>query len=76
MSTFLLSLLFLLAAPAQQATTPNPADLCTIQGVVVKAGTGEPLHKAIVEAWPAANRTGRACRRGVPPRPTPWGDSR
>ena len=59
MSTFLLSLFFLLAAPAQQTTTPNPADLCTIQGVVIKAGTGEPLHKATVDAWPAGNRTGK-----------------
>jgi hypothetical protein len=59
MSIFLLSLLFLLAAPAQQTTTPNPADLCTIQGVVVKVGTGEPLSKATVEAWPVVNRTGR-----------------
>jgi protocatechuate 3,4-dioxygenase beta subunit len=50
MSTFLLSLLLLLAATPQQTTTPNPADLCTIQGVVIKAGTGEPLHKATVEA--------------------------
>jgi protocatechuate 3,4-dioxygenase beta subunit len=59
MSTFLLSLLFLLAPPAQQTTTPNPADLCTIQGVVVKAGTGEPLHKATVEALPTGNRIGK-----------------
>src|SRR5208282_283199 len=60
MSTFLLSWLFLLAAPAQQTATQNPADLCTIQGVVIKAGTGEPLHKATVEALPAANRRGPA----------------
>ena len=58
MSTFLLFLLFFLAAPAQQTATPNPADLCTIQGVVIKAGTGEPLHKASVEASPVANRRG------------------
>ncbi len=49
MFTLLLSWLFLFAAPAQQATAPNPADLCTIRGVVVKAGTGEPLHKAVVD---------------------------
>jgi hypothetical protein len=49
--SFLLSLLFLLAAPAQQTAAQNPADLCTIRGVVVKAGTGEPLHQATVEAW-------------------------
>jgi len=55
MSTFLLSLLFLFAAPAQQTPTPNPADLCTIQGVVVKAGTGEPLRKASVEARSATS---------------------
>src|SRR5208283_245836 len=59
MSTFLLSLLLYLAAPAQQTTTQNPADLCTVQGVVVKVGTGEPLSKATVAAWPAVNRTGR-----------------
>ena len=52
MSAFLLSFLLLLAAPAQQTTAPNPDDLCTLQGVVVKAGTGEPLRNAIVELWP------------------------
>ncbi|MFZ0961250.1 MAG: carboxypeptidase-like regulatory domain-containing protein [Terriglobia bacterium] len=82
MSTFLLPLLFLFAAPAQQTPTPNPADLCTIQGVVVKAGTGEPLRKATVQAFPAANRiekeesqggiaetdaTGRFKIKGLPP---------
>jgi hypothetical protein len=51
MITFLHSLLFLLGAPAQQPTTQNPADLCTIQSVVIKAGTGEPLHKGIVEVF-------------------------
>jgi hypothetical protein len=65
MYTVLLSWLFLfpspgqlIASPAQQPSTPNPADLCTLQGVVINAGTGEPLHKAIVEAWPMANRRG------------------
>ncbi|MGO8732502.1 MAG: carboxypeptidase regulatory-like domain-containing protein [Terriglobia bacterium] len=52
MSTFLLALLFLFAAPQQKTPTQNPADLCTIQGVVVKAGTGEPLRKATVAAIP------------------------
>jgi protocatechuate 3,4-dioxygenase beta subunit len=56
MSTVLLSLLFQLAVPAQQTPAVNPADLCTLQGVVIKAGTGEPLHKASVEAYPAGNR--------------------
>ncbi len=51
MSTFLLSLLFLLAIPAPQTANPNAADLCSIQGVVVKAGTSEPLRRVIVEAW-------------------------
>ncbi len=46
-------LMFLLAAPAQQAATPRPVELCTIQGVVLKEGTNEPLRKAIVEAQPA-----------------------
>jgi protocatechuate 3,4-dioxygenase beta subunit len=64
MSTFLLSLLFLLAAPAPQTTAPNPADLCTIQGVVIRAGTGEPLHKASVEAVPAGSRTGNDQSQG------------
>ena len=27
--------------------------------MVIKAGTGEPLHKATVEAWPAVNRPGK-----------------
>jgi hypothetical protein len=47
MSTYLISLFLLFAAPAPQTTNPGAADLCTIQGVVVKAGTGEPLRKAI-----------------------------
>jgi protocatechuate 3,4-dioxygenase beta subunit len=51
MSAVLLSWLFLLAAPAQQATTPNSPDLCTVQGVVVNANTGEPLRKANVIIW-------------------------
>ncbi len=55
-STLLLSLLFLFPAPAQQTPTPNPADLCTIQGVVIKASTGEPLRKATVEARPDGGR--------------------
>ena len=64
MSIFLLSLLFLLAAPAQQTTTQNPADLCTLQGVVIKAGTGEPLHKASVDAYPVGSKTGRDDAQG------------
>jgi protocatechuate 3,4-dioxygenase beta subunit len=64
MSAFLLSWLFLLAAPAQQTTAPNTEDLCTIQGVVIKAGTGEPLHKASVEAVPAGRRTGNDQSQG------------
>jgi len=54
MSTLLLSLFLQLAVPTQQ--TVSPADLCTIQGVVIKAGTGEPVHKATVDVYPAANR--------------------
>jgi protocatechuate 3,4-dioxygenase beta subunit len=57
MYTFLLSLLFFFAAPAQETTAQNPADLCTIQGVVVKAGTGEPLSEATVEARPLYGHT-------------------
>lgn len=56
MIAFLLALLLQLAVPAQQSPPVNPSDLCTIQGVVTKAGTGEPVRKAIVEAWPAGNR--------------------
>ena len=56
MFTILLSLLFQLAVPAAQTPAPNPADLCTIQGVVIAAGTGEPLHKATVQARPAGGR--------------------
>ena len=59
MSTFLLPLLLYLAAPAQQAAAPNSDDLCTIQGVVVKAGTGDPLSRATVVASPVLNRPGR-----------------
>jgi len=58
MSTFLLSWLLLFAAAPQKTTLTDNPDLCTIQGVVIKAGTGEPLHKALVEAWPAVNRRG------------------
>ncbi len=52
MLTTLLFWFLQIATPAQKTTPPNPADLCTIQGVVIQAGTGEPLHKAIVEATP------------------------
>ena len=53
MHNILIALLFLLAGPAQAAQNPvvNPADPCTVQGVVVNAGTGEALHKAILEIW-------------------------
>jgi protocatechuate 3,4-dioxygenase beta subunit len=53
MPNILIPLLFLLAGPAQAAQTPvvNPAEQCTVQGVVLKAGTGEPLQKATVEMW-------------------------
>jgi hypothetical protein len=64
MFTILLSLLFQLAVPAQQTTTTNPADLCTIQGVVIKAGTGEPLHKAIVDATPVGTRNDKDNAQG------------
>ena len=52
-SSIVLSLVFFLAAPAQEAAAPNADDSCVIRGVVIKAGTGEPLHKATVEAHPA-----------------------
>lgn len=64
MSTLLLSWLFQLAVPAAQTPAPNPADMCTIQGVVIKAGTGEPLRKATVEARPAAGRGTNAQAQG------------
>ncbi len=52
-----LLLLFLQIVPqGQQPTAPNPSDQCSIQGVVVSAGTGEPLHKASVDAFPTENR--------------------
>ena len=41
-----------------QTKTQNPADLCTIEGVVVKAGTGEPVSNITVEAWPASGNPG------------------
>jgi protocatechuate 3,4-dioxygenase beta subunit len=65
MSTLLLSLLYLFPAQVQQITTPNPADLCTIQGVVVKAGTGEPLHKAVVEAWSSNGKSDSSAAAAV-----------
>jgi hypothetical protein len=51
MSTILVSLLFLVAGPAPgaQNAVATPPDPCTVQGVVINAGTGEPLRKAIVE---------------------------
>jgi hypothetical protein len=55
MANIILAVLFLLAAPAQQTPTPNPADLCSIQGVVVKAGTGKPLNRATVEVLSVAD---------------------
>jgi protocatechuate 3,4-dioxygenase beta subunit len=64
MPTFLLSLLFQLAVPAQQTPALNPSDQCTIQGAVVKAGTGEPLHKASVDARPAGVRQGNEQAQG------------
>ncbi len=56
MFTVLLLLLLQIAAPGQQAPATNPADLCTIQGVVISAGTGDPLHKAYIDVSPAENR--------------------
>ena len=64
MPTFLLSLLFQLAVPAQQSPALNPSDQCTIQGAVIKAGTGEPLHKASVDARPAGVRRGNEQAQG------------
>jgi protocatechuate 3,4-dioxygenase beta subunit len=53
MRNILIPVLLLLAGPAQAAQKPvlNPSDQCTVQGVVLKAGTGEALRKAIVEIW-------------------------
>jgi protocatechuate 3,4-dioxygenase beta subunit len=53
MPNILIPLFFLIAVPAQTTPTPavNPADPCTVQGVVLKADTGEPLRKAMVEMW-------------------------
>jgi protocatechuate 3,4-dioxygenase beta subunit len=51
MPTILVSLLFLIAGPAPgaQNAAVSPPDPGTVQGVVLNAGTGEPLRKAIVE---------------------------
>ena len=51
MSNILMLWLFMLAGPAQTISNPatNPAEPCTVQGVVTKSGTGEPLRKANVE---------------------------
>src|SRR5208337_4571941 len=53
MPTILVPLLLLVAGPAQKTQNPvvNSADQCTVQGVVLKAATGEPLRKATVEMW-------------------------
>ncbi len=56
MFTTLLLLLLQIAAPGQQAPATNPADLCTIQGVVISADSGDPIHKADIDASPAENR--------------------
>lgn len=34
----------------------NPADLCTVEGVVLKSTTGEPVKKVSVELYPAGGR--------------------
>ncbi len=49
MPNILIPLLFLLAGPAQAAQNPvvSPANQCTVQGVVLKAGTGEPLGRRL-----------------------------
>ena len=64
MLAFLLSLLFQLAVPTQQSPALNPSDQCTLQGVVIKAGTGEPLHKASVDARAAGVRQGNEQAQG------------
>ncbi|MGO8731836.1 MAG: collagen binding domain-containing protein [Terriglobia bacterium] len=53
MPNILIPLLFLLAGPAQAAQNPvvSTANQCTVQGVVLKAGTDEPLGRATVEIW-------------------------
>ncbi len=53
MYNILIPLLLLVAGPGQKAQNPvaNAAEQCTVQGVVIKAGTGEPLRKADVEMW-------------------------
>jgi hypothetical protein len=53
MAAILIPLLFLVAGLAQKTPNPvaNPAEQCTVQGVVLKAGTGEPLRKAAVQMW-------------------------
>lgn len=56
MFTVLLALFFQLATSVPQPTHANLSESCTLQGVVVKAGTGEPLHKAIVQALPERAR--------------------
>ncbi len=64
MFTALLLLFLQIAATGQQPPAANPADLCTIQGVVVAAGTGDPLHKASVDAFPTANRRDNSQAQG------------
>jgi protocatechuate 3,4-dioxygenase beta subunit len=61
-SLFVLGLMSAAAAaqippPTQTKNPSEHTDTCTIQGVVVKAGTGEPLHKAWVDATPENART-------------------
>jgi protocatechuate 3,4-dioxygenase beta subunit len=57
MRYMVIPLLVLLAGPAQAAQNPvvNPATACTVQGVVLRADTGEPLRKADVEMWEEEN---------------------
>jgi len=76
-SLFVLGLMFAAAAaqippPTQTKNPSERSDTCTIQGVVVKAGTGEPLHKAWVDATPKTLGHGRTLRLAVRPKPTPW----
>jgi protocatechuate 3,4-dioxygenase beta subunit len=57
MWNLLISVSFLLVYPPQKADAPapSPANLCTVQGVVVRLDTGEPLRKARVQLWSQGN---------------------
>jgi hypothetical protein len=60
MRTILFSFLLLFPLQKTQVSPQKPADQCTLQGVVVKAESGEPLKKALVRLREVGGRDHRS----------------